>query len=68
MTTEERIVKYGSEKIIGIFVSLDIEQFQQEYELLHIDDSVAFFPIDLINQCVYEVTIDDIFLLACAIA
>jgi len=63
MTTEERIVKYGSEKIIGIFVSLDLEQFQQEYELLHIDDSVAFFPIDLINQCVYEVTIDDIFLL-----
>jgi len=62
MSTEERIVTFGSEKLIGIFISMDIEQFQQEYELLHIDESVSFFPIDLINKCVYEVVIDDIFL------
>lgn len=62
MSTEERIVKYGSEKLIGIFISMDLEQFQQEYELLHVDESVSFFPIDLINSCVYEVVIDSIFL------
>jgi len=63
MSTEERVVTYGSEKIIGVFISMDIEQFQQEYELLHIDESVSFFPIDLINSCVYEVVIDNIFLM-----
>lgn len=62
MSTEERVAKFGSEKIIGIFISMDLEQFQQEYELFHIDESVSFFPIDLINTCVYEVVIDDIFL------
>lgn len=63
MTTEERVARFGSEKIIGIFISMDEEQFQQEYELLHMDESVSFFPIDLINQCVYEIVIDDIFML-----
>jgi phage FluMu gp28-like protein len=62
VSTEERVGKYGSEKLIGIFISMDIEQFQQEYELLHIDESVSFFPIDLINKCVYEVVLDEIFL------
>lgn len=62
MSTEERVVTYGSEKIVGIFISMDIEQFQQEYELLHIDESVSFFPIDLINQNVYEVVLDNVFL------
>lgn len=62
METEERVARYGSEKLIGIFISMDIEQFQQEYELLHIDESVSFFPIDLINKCVYEVVLDEIFL------
>ena len=61
MTTEERVARFGSEKIIGIFISMDLEQFQQEYELLHMDESVSFFPIDLINQCAYEIIIDDIF-------
>lgn len=62
MPTEERVVRFGSEKLVGIFISMDIEQFQQEYELLHVDESVSFFPIDLINKCVYDVIIDDIFL------
>ena len=61
MSTEERVATFGSEKIIGIFISLDLEQFQQEYELLHIDESVSFFPIDLINKCVYEVVLDNVF-------
>jgi len=62
MSTEERVAKFGSDKLIGIFISMDIEQFQQEYELLHIDESVSFFPIDLINNCLYEVVLDEIFL------
>jgi len=62
MSSEERIAVYGSEKLIGIYISMDIEQFQQEYELLHVDESVSFFPIDLINKCVYEVVLDEIFL------
>lgn len=62
MDTEERVIKYGSEKLIAIFISIDLDQFQQEYEIHHIDESVSFFPIDLINKCVYEIVIDDIFL------
>jgi len=62
MSTAERIVTYGSDKMIAIFISMDIEQFQQEYEIYHADDSVSFFTIDLINQCVYEIFIDDLFL------
>jgi len=62
METPERVLKYGEDKLVGIFISMDIEQFQQEYELHHIDESVSFFPIELINKCVYEIVVDDIFL------
>jgi len=63
MGTEERVIRFGSKKLIGIFISMDLEQFQQEYELLHIDESVAFFPLDIINKCLYEIVVDEIFLL-----
>jgi phage FluMu gp28-like protein len=63
MTTQERVLKFGSEKLMAIFISMDIDQFKQEYEIYHVDESVSFFPIDLINQCVYEIVIDDIFLM-----
>ena len=62
MSTQERVITYGADKLVAIFISMDIEQFQQEYEILHADDSVSFFTIDLINQCVYKIVIDDIFL------
>ncbi len=62
MSTEERVVSFGSEKLIAIFISMNIDQFCQEYEILHVDESVSFFPIDLINSCVYEIVVDDIFL------
>ena len=61
LSTEERVVEFGSHKLIGIFISMDIDKFRQEYEILHIDETVSFFPIDLINQCVYEIVVDDIF-------
>lgn len=62
MSTAERVDKYGSDKLISIFLSMDLESFQQEYELLHIDESVSFFPLDLIKRCTYSVIKDKIYL------
>lgn len=59
--TEERVLKYGSDKLIAIFISMPLEQFQQEYELLTIDETISFFPLDLIHICCYEAPHDSIF-------
>ena len=59
--TEERVLKYGSDKLIAIFISMPLEQFQQEYELLTIDESISFFSLDLIHICCYEAPHDPIF-------
>jgi len=62
MGTEERVHTYGNDKLISIFISLEFESFQQEYECHHIDETVSYFPIDLIKKCCYKRVIDSIFL------
>ncbi|KKL46140.1 hypothetical protein LCGC14_2348550, partial [marine sediment metagenome] len=59
--SEERVLKYGSDKLIAIFISMPLEQFQQEYELLTIDETISFYPLDLIHSCCYEAPHDPIF-------
>jgi len=61
MKTHERVEKYGSSKLRHIFIGMDIESFCQEYECHHIDESVAYIPMSLINQCVFRNVTDDIF-------
>jgi len=60
-STEERVLKYGNDKLVAIFISLPLDSFQQEYELLTVDETVSYFPLDLIHTCCYEVPIDSIF-------
>lgn len=62
MTTAERVDRFGNEKIRAIFISMDLESFQQEYECHHIDETVSFYPLSLINRCAFTEITDDIFL------
>lgn len=48
MGTEERVSRFGKRGIIEQFDSLLLEDFQQEFEILYSDESLAFFPYELI--------------------
>ncbi|RLC76116.1 MAG: hypothetical protein DRJ03_29235, partial [Chloroflexi bacterium] len=62
MSTSDRVDEFGNEKIKAIFISMDLESFQQEYECHHIDETVSFYPLSLINRCAFTKITDDIFL------
>jgi len=51
METAERVHAFGKEIIIDIFYSLELEDFQQEYELAFNDESQTYFPYELIFSC-----------------
>jgi len=51
MGTEERVYKYANQNLIEIYESMGIEDFQQEYELVYVDESIAFFSYDLLKDC-----------------
>lgn len=53
LSTEERIQKFGSDKLNSIFRSFgsDLISFQTEYEATFVDETEAFFPWDLIVDC-----------------
>lgn len=48
MQTEERVERFGKLSLVQQFESLDVEDFQQEYELAFIDESTAYYPYELI--------------------
>jgi phage FluMu gp28-like protein len=48
METEERVKKYGSEHIQDQFLSMLLEDFQQEYECMFIDSVVSYITMELI--------------------
>jgi phage FluMu gp28-like protein len=48
LPTEERVGVFGSTRLKEIFDSLPLEDFQQEYELLYVDERTSFFPYELI--------------------
>lgn len=60
--TSYRVEKYGNRKMLSIFMSMDLESFQQEYECHHIDDTVSYFPMRLLDMCIYQINTDNIFL------
>lgn len=49
MTTDQRVARFGTQALKDIRDSLDLESFQQEYELTFVDAAVAFIPWDLIQ-------------------
>lgn len=61
MSTEERVLTFGSDKLVGIFVSMALDNFQQEYELKVVDELISYFPLDLIHPCCYEIDLDPVF-------
>ena len=56
MPTEERIQVFGKKSIRDQFNSLLLEDFQQEFEVLYSDETMTFFPYELILPC----TSDDV--------
>jgi len=54
MDTEERVNAFGNETLVQIFNSMLLDYFQQEYELVPIDETISYFPMDLIKQCTFE--------------
>jgi phage FluMu gp28-like protein len=51
LSTAERVHRFGKEILIEIFHSLDVVDFQQEYELLYADETQSYFPYELILSC-----------------
>jgi phage FluMu gp28-like protein len=54
MTTEERVARFGNPDIIQQFESLALEDFQQEFENLFVDESYSYYPYDLILPCTLD--------------
>lgn len=51
MTTAERVARFGTNKIKDQFDSLMLEDFQQEFEVVYSDETLTFFPFELIIPC-----------------
>lgn len=49
LSTEERVYQYGNERIKLIFDNMLLDDFQQEYECIYVDETVSFFPWELIH-------------------
>jgi len=61
LSTKERVQKFGKKGILSQFESLSMEDFQQEFEVLYVDESMSFFPYELILGCTNDEheTVDD---------
>jgi len=51
LSTAERVAKFGTKKIKDQFESLLLEDFQQEFECVYSDETLTFFPYELIIPC-----------------
>lgn len=51
LTTEQRVKKYGTDKLQSIMRSMPVEDFQQEYECLYRDEKAAFITFEMIKAC-----------------
>lgn len=53
MTTAERVARFGKKGIQDQFDSLLLEDFQQEFEVFYSDETLTFYPYELIIPCTY---------------
>lgn len=51
MATADRVERFGTKAIQDQFASLLLEDFQQEYECVYSDETLTFYPYDLILPC-----------------
>lgn len=54
MPTSERVARFGTDGIKEQFDSLPLEDFQQEFECIFVDESFSFFPYELILPCTFD--------------
>lgn len=50
METEERVGRYGNDRIRLIFGNMPLDDFQQEYECVIVDESISYFTWELIRK------------------
>lgn len=50
METAERVKRFGNERITAIFENMALDDFQQEYECLYVDETTSYFSWGLIRQ------------------
>jgi phage FluMu gp28-like protein len=51
MPTAERVARFGTKAIKDQFDSLLLEDFQEEYECVYSDETLTFYPYELILPC-----------------
>ena len=51
LETAERVARFGKQGIVEQFDSMILEDFQQEYEVFYSDETLTFFPYELILSC-----------------
>jgi phage FluMu gp28-like protein len=51
LSTHDRVSEFGTGPLRTQYDALALEHFQQEFELLFVDESVSFFPYEIINPC-----------------
>jgi len=55
LDTKTRVEQFGTAKIVDQFDSLPLEDFQQEFEVFYCDETLTFFPYELIlSNCKLE--------------
>jgi phage FluMu gp28-like protein len=50
MVTEDRVYLFGTPRLIQIYENMPLDDFQQEYECMWVDESVAWIDWDLIKR------------------
>lgn len=50
MPTDDRVLQYGNHRIVTIYQNMPLEDFQQEYECLFVDEVTAWFTWDEIRR------------------
>lgn len=54
MTTEERVERYGNDRIQLLYDAATLDDFQQEHECRVVDETISYFTWDLIRSCQNE--------------
>lgn len=50
MLTEERVYRFGTDRLIQLYENMLLEDFQQEYELEWLDEAISWIDWDLIKR------------------
>lgn len=50
MLTRDRVLAYGSDRIVNIYLNMPEEDFQQEYEAVYVDETTAWITWDEIRN------------------